>query len=79
VTRKGSYTLNVFKTFLIFKGGLPIFLIKNILGVNSFIIIVIARILASVKCRTWKCQSDSPYHAFTCLHVVDVVEDTCKL
>ncbi len=52
MTRKGSYTLNVFKTFLIFKGGLPIFLIKNILGVNSFIIIVIARILASVKCRT---------------------------
>ncbi len=58
--------------------GLPIFLIKNILGVNSFIIIVIARILAHVKCKTWKCQSDSPYHAFTCLHV-DVVEDTWKL
>jgi hypothetical protein len=55
------------------RASLPIFLIKNILGVNSFIIIVIARILAHVKC-----QSDSPYHAFTCLHV-DVVEDTWKL
>lgn len=62
-----------------FRGGLLIFLIKNILGVNSFIIIVIARILASVKYRTWKCQSDSLYHAFTCLHVVDVVDDTWKL
>jgi hypothetical protein len=60
-------------------GGLPIFLIKNILGVNSFIIIEIARILASVKCRISKCQSDQPYHVFTCLYVVDVVEDNWKL
>ncbi len=59
--------------------GQPIFLIKNILGVNSFIIIVSSRILASVKCRTSKFQSDSPYHAFKCLHVVDVGEDTWKL
>jgi hypothetical protein len=59
--------------------GQPIFLNKNILGVNGFIIIVSSRILVSVKCRTSKFQSDSPYHAFTCLHVVDVVEDTWKL
>jgi len=65
--------------FWYLRGGLLIYLIKNILGVNNFIIIVIERIIASVKCRTSKCQSDSPYHAFTCLHVVDVVEDIWKL